>query len=846
MRQLKLKQNCSPGSNSPSRWRSLMSSRPSLESLVVRNFRSIAGEWTIPLDASVVLIHGDNGAGKTSLLSAIELAATGQVSYLHNAGDRTYQKHLVHRGTADSFVELTTRSDIGANTKTGRFTLSDHGADGKALLAAGLAQHFGERCMLSQVTLGRLLDVYAPQDQKQQESSLIRFVKELLGLDVLDELIDGLASTTRMDIARKRSRLWMRFNDEYAKSARKLKAVQDRLTELKKEAEETQQAVLAHTGDDGDAVAVTSTSLMELTASQHRTNEKLQSELTAVFEHSTKLNAISLLVNSFEVADADSGGLSLEALDRQVIATEERLAKWWRTKGRSLKSFFDEAVDLLDRSADWDQKQATLLCARAEAQLRETGKMLEDFLERASELQARLDSNREKFNKLVEVSESLQARKEAIATSLLSGQMSQVLTQTLNSLQSDGCPVCDQNYPGGENQLRLHIESKLQRLNNEARLWADLDSASRGCANEMEQLTSDIGRQEEGLASAHDISEARAKRSRLRGLLARVPQLNDLLAEVTELQQSSETVTLKRSAAAAKASLSEQIEELLTATARDLGDEQGAAPGNFRSRTKVLTARATEERLRLEELLEKGNEAKRRLIRHLDAKEALDAALADHRKEEEQRSVLRQQLAEAERRKDAAFDLRKEAERLRSEVINSVFDKQLNRTWESIFSRLVPDEPFIPQFEKQIKQRRSASVNLTTKDKDGGPAGTPSAMLSYGNVNTAALSLFLSLHFVAKNELPWLILDDPVQSMDDVHIANFAALLKRVIREEKRQVIIAVHQRELFDYLALELTPAREGEHLIAVEVQRDRHGTRIEVQRQSYVAETALEISVA
>jgi ABC-type molybdenum transport system ATPase subunit/photorepair protein PhrA len=26
-------------------------------------------------------------------------------------------------------------------------------------------------------------------------------------------------------------------------------------------------------------------------------------------------------------------------------------------------------------------------------------------------------------------------------------------------------------------------------------------------------------------------------------------------------------------------------------------------------------------------------------------------------------------------------------------------------------------------------------------------------------------------------ELPWLILDDPVQSMDDVHIAHFAALL---------------------------------------------------------------------
>src|SRR6478735_3594425 len=53
-----------------------------LQELVVENFRSIAGRCIIPLDGSITLIHGANGAGKTSLLSAIELGATGSVGFL--------------------------------------------------------------------------------------------------------------------------------------------------------------------------------------------------------------------------------------------------------------------------------------------------------------------------------------------------------------------------------------------------------------------------------------------------------------------------------------------------------------------------------------------------------------------------------------------------------------------------------------------------------------------------------------------------------------------------------------------------------------------------------------------
>jgi len=101
-------------------------------------------------------------------------------------------------------------------------------------------------------------------------------------------------------------------------------------------------------------------------------------------------------------------------------------------------------------------------------------------------------------------------------------------------------------------------------------------------------------------------------------------------------------------------------------------------------------------------------------------------------------------------------------------------------------------------------------------------------MLSAGNLNTAALTLFLALHLSVKPSLPWLILDDPVQSMDELHIAQFAALLRTFSKELGRQTIIAVHDRQLFEYLSLELSPAFEGDRLIRVELGRSTAGASV------------------
>jgi exonuclease SbcC len=123
---------------------------PRLDAIQITNFRSIRGTVSVPLDAPVVLLHGTNGAGKSTVMSAIELALTGNVSGIAQS-DR---EHLVHYGEEEGTVELV--SSAGQQT----LRLRNGGLSGKPLLTADDARFFAERCYLQQRTLTRLIEIY--------------------------------------------------------------------------------------------------------------------------------------------------------------------------------------------------------------------------------------------------------------------------------------------------------------------------------------------------------------------------------------------------------------------------------------------------------------------------------------------------------------------------------------------------------------------------------------------------------------------------------------------------------------------------------------------------------------
>src|SRR3546814_10746913 len=184
--------------------------------------------------------------------------------------------------------------------------------------------------------------------------------------------------------------------------------------------------------------------------------------------------------------------------------------------------------------------------------------------------------------------------------------------------------------------------------------------------------------------------------------------------------------------------------------------------------------------------------------------------------------VIKRQKSAADAIIEVGKDIARKTREARGRVVRRVFNDELNSVWRDLFVRLAPEEPFIPAFAIPESVGADIEAVLETHHRRGGKGGNPRAMLSAGNLNTAALTLFLALHLSVKPKLPWLVIDDPVQSMDEVHIAQFAALLRTLSKQMQRQVIIAVHERSLFDYLSLELSPAFDGDRL------KDRKSTRL------------------
>ena len=154
--------------------------------LNLQGFRLFRDLVKVALDADVVLIYGPNGSGKSSLIQAIEFAITGKVSSLESftedypaclkngAADRCQASILCRTGKGELTQEFSFEQD-------GRPDLS------QSVIRAADRQLFSERCLLSQVTLGRLFEHYQSKNSSG-EQPLVAFIRELLKLERLDQL----------------------------------------------------------------------------------------------------------------------------------------------------------------------------------------------------------------------------------------------------------------------------------------------------------------------------------------------------------------------------------------------------------------------------------------------------------------------------------------------------------------------------------------------------------------------------------------------------------------------------------------------------------------------------------
>jgi exonuclease SbcC len=806
-----------------------MSASPALQTISISNFRSIRGTVAIPLNAPIVLLHGLNGAGKSTVMSAIEVALTGTVAELDRA-DRT---HLLHRGTDAGEIELSTLNG------TARFEIDASSIRGTPVLSGEDARYFVERCYLAQRTLGQLLEIYQSAEN-QRESPLTRFVKDLLRLDELDAFIEGT------DAVRDK-RLIKGLVPDYAEAERKADDTRRRIRQSTVELERVTSQVaevqsrlapvleeLAAPFSAGDVPEIAAA--VESWLASAPETEQLISLIAA------RQELAALRIRWHQVAQTDSAREQASAMTIGH-ASREAVTNWWQAYGVTLNRVLDLArIDLPEiSSASPSSDPAPIHSAAREAVSTEVGR-LQALLaadEAARANMARLD------DAVVEAQRrlaTLDSELASSATATTAEELGRVLAALVPHVHGDDCPVCGRDYgETSDTPLSAHLAMRISALGKEAERLQNLAAARLEALTDIR--TTETTRKELTPIrfDPSETLETQDRVTRLESLLARLDELAQHIAVGAKLTREAHDAERELAAAQERDRTSNEVRSSLGTHAKSLGIE--VDPDEPIEDAIERLNLYTDSRIATIEQWNKLRAVGVELLKDIGDLER------DRRRLETTVGQLKEELSRTtgaikglERYRDLIKSTRSRAEVARVRIVRRVFNESLNRVWRDLFVRLAPDEPFVPAFHVPGFPGEGVTANLETIHRDGTSGGSPAAMLSAGNLNTAALTLFLALHLSAGERLPYLLLDDPVQSMDEVHVSQFAALLRTLSKRLGRRIVIAVHERSLFDYLALELSPAQMGDSLVTVALSRSASGATIaDPVFHTYEEDTAL-----
>lgn len=776
-----------------------------LLSVTVSEFRSIRGAITVPLDAPVVLIHGPNGVGKTSILSAIELALTGEVPSLARV-DREYTAHLVHKKASQAKVTLAT-STLGE----AELTVTGRSIAGVPLLQRPLSRFYSERCYLAQSALTRLLEIYQHKDTRRTDSPLTQFVKDLLGLDQLDALIEGLHPAG--DIRRLRSPAPQYFE------------IRDEIRERSKQ------------------IAALQTLSLQLSSSLYEVETRLKGKLASLEANLDHLVAnLDQLLPRIRLNTDDQKLLDLARTRRDIVATREewqaisatigaemraqreeeaRVARafveqWRAGPGRKLEILVTE---LSGYFSDLPSSTATNPEFARNAAARSVTKELQrcDSLLKQDAIDAKhiadLDQGLQRARARLLVFDE-----QSATLSIDAGSLAQALAGIAPHVHTEDCPVCSRDFGEvSKRPLQAHLSNRIAQLTAAAGRLQVLSRERVLTSTAVAELERVRAQSQSRLLSDETRNFLKSRQARLGEVYQQLAALNDDIVNGMNLINRASIADRQLDELRSRSQRAETLQSDILSLAQRL-DVSFASEASTAEKLSVLQATATqrEEGLSKRILIRQDAIKETELLRSL----RVEIAGTQNRIEEATKSVsrLERAKADADDLMTAGRQLLNTARDVRTDIVRRVFNDTLNAVWRDLFVRLAPEEQFVPAFALP-EGPGSVEAVLETIYRSGGRGGNPRAMLSAGNLNTAALTLFLALHLSVNEQLNWLVIDDPVQSMDEVHIAQFAALLRTLSKEHGRQIILSIHERALFEYLSLELSPAFSDDRLITIEL---------------------------
>lgn len=777
--------------------------------LQLSGFRCFLRDTTIPLDADVVLIYGSNGTGKTSILAGLEYALTGTVEDLA-VFEHDYPRCLKH-ALANAPAKVSVRY-VG-NDKQEMAVERETDILSTPALSQSDKRFFRDRCYLSQRSLGRLLENYQMSSKDDPEQPLVRFVRELLGLDLLENLTSGLheaGNVTRIE--KSVPALAKAREDQATLEAKRVKLHADLLVQMavSSQAVTNCQAVIteAHDPLPGEpwthegvlkrlevhsrSVGSTVSTLNQLRSAEGKLHRALG--LLSVESSTTALpklqDELTLVLNRQKSLEARLTPLVERALS--VVAQGG-----FRTGESELGARFDtieaELSAILKRRKT---EEATVSQASVEiAQLRERQDSLKKQLQECESERKDVDSAPQRW--------------------------AEVLGAVLQYVTSEKCPVCNRDYSElSQGDLRAHILGEIERVGADAKRMAEqmrrkdqlvteLGTLDRRLAAMEAQFKSDQERQAKDRLERPDIENIATEL----GLLApsRREWAENLVSMARLRSGLAATEVQDRQKAEAVAELEEVFRALSLPEELRQSDPRAfaASAADAVAKRADLVEKQAVNAVKLREVLEQARDAGA-LVQKTGG--ALDECLRNQRKAQSIEARLRRDL-------ESARSLSRAAARAKTRLLHQVFNEKLNTLWSNLFHRLVKQQQFQPRLAEPKLVRGTIRTTIEGCLQDVPPFEQFAAVASSGNLNTAALSLFLSLNLIEQPRHQFIVLDDPVQAMDDLHVMQLANVLREIQRQSKRQLIVAVHERALFDYLSLQLGPTDQGTSMLGIEL---------------------------
>ncbi len=231
--------------------------------------------------------------------------------------------------------------------------------------------------------------------------------------------------------------------------------------------------------------------------------------------------------------------------------------------------------------------------------------------------------------------------------------------------------------------------------------------------------------------------------------------------------------------------------------------------------------------------------------------EALSLQLA-RVSEQDQRSELTKALAGAES-SFAAAELEASEHQRTGRTATTILEATRDAVGDVVEEQIRQIEPIVERIYARIDPHRAfKEVILSSRYKGGrgrlsalvrdplAPFGEqdPHPVFSSSQLNALAVALFLGLNLgVPSIPLKAALLDDPLQSLDDVNLLGLLDTLRRT--KETRQLLVSTHDDQLARLMEIKLRPVGNHGRTIRIHFQEWSHsGPRIEVSEIPTVAE--------